>query len=199
MGKRIETPSGRIKVPEIQATAVSLLAVWSMWWSSIVCPLVSEFHFRCLFQTGPHQNPCKPVPCGPLMNAISVNVTRINSITLQMRLYIMTCRIHVFTQRIIVNIPITPRLMIFFGSCETGMSWRVGQDGRIPPGNDNCAGIPCHSTFGCSVLFIDSIDFGALMSKNSARSGDRIDFFGLVPKINVSPMQGPFSPCRGEW
>ena len=81
-----------------------------------MCRLVSEFHVRCLARLDLNRVRARSTRA-TLMNTISVNVTGINSITLQMRVYIMILHIHVSTQRIIVNVPITSRLMIFSGSC----------------------------------------------------------------------------------
>ena len=74
------------------------------------------------------------------------------------------------------------------------MSWGGVQDERVPPGNEYCADIPCAPDFGCSLLFIDSSDFGALMSKRSARSEGGIGFSGLAPKIKMSSPNGPCHP-----
>ena len=61
---------------ETQATPVSQPAVLSTWWSSIVCWLVSELHFRCLVQTGLNVTRVRPDSThGTLMNTISVNAT----------------------------------------------------------------------------------------------------------------------------
>ena len=150
---------------------MSPLAVLPTWWMPIVCRLVSELHVRCLVQAGLHLN-CVPASStsGTLMNTISVNVTKRKSIALQMRVYIMIFHIHVSTQRISVNIPMTSRLMILFGAVETGMSLGGAQGERVPPDNEYCADIPCTSNFGYSLLFIDSIDFGAFKSKRCAQS-----------------------------
>ena len=52
-----------------------------------------------------------------LMNTMIVNITRINFITLQMRVDIMIFHIHVFTPRIVINIPTILQLMTISGRC----------------------------------------------------------------------------------
>ena len=98
---------------------MSPLAVLSTGWSPIVRLVVSEFRVGGLIEARLNVNRVRVISTtrDTLMNTMIVNVTGINSVTLQIRVDIMIFHIHVFTPRIIINVPIILQLMTISGRC----------------------------------------------------------------------------------